>query len=177
VAADLLTQLRDIHMPEPPGWWPPAPGWWLLALLLLGALAWLTFQTAAAVRRRRPIRRARRLYADIYQRHQCGELSARDYLNESNELIKRLLIHGLGDAAARRANGSAWLELLDAHAGEPAFTLGPGAALGDARFRPEPTVDTGPVHDAISRLLARIRPRPRGARLMPGERPLTKEVS
>ena len=33
-------QLRDIHLPADPGWWPPAPGWWLLAAVLVALLAW-----------------------------------------------------------------------------------------------------------------------------------------
>ena len=33
--------LRDIHLPQPPGWWPPAPGWWLLATIVIVLLAWL----------------------------------------------------------------------------------------------------------------------------------------
>ncbi|MFU8816633.1 MAG: DUF4381 domain-containing protein [Pseudomonadales bacterium] len=162
MAVDVLQQLRDIHLPEPPGLWPPAPGWWLLALLLLAALIWLGARMLAAARVRRPIRRARSLYDDIYRRHQGGEISTRAYLDESNELIKRLLIHGLGDDQARRANGEAWLALLDRHADEPAFTSGPGSALGDARFRPDVTADTAAVHQAISRLLARIQPRDKG---------------
>ena len=41
--ADPLAQLRDIHLPPEPGFWPPAPGWWallVLGLLLVAALAW-----------------------------------------------------------------------------------------------------------------------------------------
>jgi hypothetical protein len=162
MAADLLQQLRDIHLPDPPAAWPPAPGWWILALVLLAGLAWLAVRAFAAERRRRPIRRARHLYADLYRRHQNGELSTREYLNASNELLKRLFIHGMGEPAARRANGRAWLELLDRHTDGSPFTDGPGAALGDERFRPVVETDARAVHQAISELLTRIRPRPGG---------------
>ncbi|MCK5915700.1 MAG: DUF4381 domain-containing protein, partial [Deltaproteobacteria bacterium] len=30
-----LANLKDIHLPPDPGWWPPAYGWWLIAILLL----------------------------------------------------------------------------------------------------------------------------------------------
>ena len=162
MAAEVLQQLRDIHLPDAPGVWPPAPGWWVLALLLLGALIWLAARLAAAQRKRRPIRRARHLYDELYRRHRSGEVSTRDYLHQSNELIKRLLIHGLGEDGARRAHGREWLALLDRHADEPAFTSGAGSALGDARFRPDIDTDTAAVHEVVSRLLARIRPQPRG---------------
>ena len=32
--------LRDLHLPEPVGWWPPAPGWWILLLLVTTLLAY-----------------------------------------------------------------------------------------------------------------------------------------
>lgn len=37
--SDPLSQLRDIHTPDPISWWPLAPGWWILAgLIILGLI-------------------------------------------------------------------------------------------------------------------------------------------
>lgn len=157
-AADALQQLRDIHVPEVPSWWPPAPGWWLVAALLLGAVVWVIWRGRRARRRREPIRAARSLYARVYERYRSGEISGREYLNQSNEVIKRALIHGLGEREARRATGRAWLELLDRHVDEPAFSRGAGRMLGDARFRPRLAADADAVHPLIERLLSGLQP-------------------
>jgi hypothetical protein len=152
---DRVQQLRDIHVPDPPGLWPPAPGWWLLGAIVLAAAAYAVWRLGREARRRRPIRHARALYAQIHQRHCQGELSAEAYLNNANELLKRLLIHAFGDDAARRASGDDWLRLLDRYAGEAAFSVGAGRALGEDRFRPDATVDVDALHRRIEALLAR----------------------
>ena len=33
--------LRDLHLPDPIGWWPLAPGWWFVLVLVAGGLAYL----------------------------------------------------------------------------------------------------------------------------------------
>lgn len=155
---DLLQQLRDLQLPANPTWWPPAPGWWLVAALLL-ALGWLGVGIALrAYRRRRPIRRARQLHTELWARYQAGELDDRGYVDGCNELLKRLMIHGLGIDAARRASDQPWLQLLDQALGEPAFTQGPGRMLGEHRFRPAPVADPAALAALVSRLLARISP-------------------
>jgi hypothetical protein len=159
-AVDQLQQLRDIHLPETPGWWPPAPGWWLVAAALLVGVAWLVWRVVQRRRRGRPLRWARSAYENIHRRYAGGEIGARAYLDETNELIKRALIHGLGDDAARPASGEDWLALLDAYAGEPAFTTGPGRALGDDRFRPDLTAQPEALHPLVERLLGQLRAPP-----------------
>lgn len=154
--ADRLQQLRDIHVPDAPAWWPPAPGWWLLAVSVVALLIWLLWKLWADSRRRRPVRHARRLYGEVYRRHVAGELGDRAYLDASNELLKRLLIHVLGEDEARRASGDDWLRLLDRHAGDAAFSQGPASVLGDARFRADLAADTEAVHRQIEALLARV---------------------
>jgi len=155
---DLLQQLRDLQLPANPTWWPPAPGWWLVAALLL-ALGWLGVRIALrAYRRRRPIRRARQLHTELWTRYQAGELDDRGYVDGCNELLKRLMIHGLGIDAARRASDQPWLQLLDQALGEPAFTQGPGRMLGERRFTPAPVADPAALAALVSRLLARISP-------------------
>ena len=50
---DPLSQLKDIHLPEPIGFWPPAPGWWLLFFLLCLAIYFGGKALYAAWRKRR----------------------------------------------------------------------------------------------------------------------------
>lgn len=150
---DALGQLRDIHLPAEPAWWPPAPGWWLLALLALGAVVFIAQRGIRAHRKRRPLRRAVQLYEEIYQDCRCGKLSPEAYANASNALLKRLLIHGMGVDAARRASDAAWLDMLDAYLGETGFSEGPGAGLGNRRFRPDAEIDVDGLHELMTRFL------------------------
>ena len=150
---DALAQLRDIHLPVEPAWWPPAPGWWLLALLVLAAVGFIAQRAIRTHRRRRPLRRAVQLYQQVYADCRAGKLSPDAYANASNALLKRLVIHGLGVDAARRASDAAWLEMLDEYLGETGFSEGPGTGLGNRRFKPDAEIDVEGLHALITRLL------------------------
>lgn len=99
---DPLQQLRDVHLPPDPSWWPPAFGWWLFALLLLLAVIWACRQLIDHYKRRAPSRAAKVQLADLYRRYQAGEISASEYLHSGNELLKRLMV-GLINKPVTRA--------------------------------------------------------------------------
>ena len=63
--------LRDLHLPEPIGWWPLAPGWWVLIALAVAGLVYLLYRQYLVWRSGRARRvalkelgRVRREYAD-----------------------------------------------------------------------------------------------------------------
>ena len=66
-----LSQLKDIHLPDPVSWWPPAPGWWGLFLLLILSIVFITWLH-------------RRYHANRWRKHALLEC----------EQIKKLLIDG-----------------------------------------------------------------------------------
>lgn len=155
---DLLQQLRDLHLPTDPSWWPPAPGWWLLAALLVAGVVVAIRKLQQAQRRRRPFRQARDLYAAVYADFQAGNINSSDYLNRSNELLKRLVIFGIGENRARQANDTEWLALLDSLTGSQAFTSGAGAPLGNQRFSSSPEADIEALHRLLDTFFASVKP-------------------
>lgn len=139
---DPLAQLRDVHLPGQPGWWPPAPGWWLLALVLLGALSWLGWQLWRRQQQRRPYRLAQSLHQQLCADLAQQRISAENYLHEANALLKRAFVHALGEADAAALTGARWLSFLnDFVDGEP-FTGSAGALLSESRFAPAGPTDT-----------------------------------
>ena len=152
---ELLNQLRDIHLPEAPLWWPPAPGWWLLAALALCLLAWGAARLWQRWRRFRPARAARLLHRRLTLDLRGDSLTATGWLHRTNELLKRLAVHGLGHREMIPAWGDDWLRYLDRRYGEPAFSRGAGRCLGQARFRRDAKVDVQALEGLVSRLLNR----------------------
>jgi uncharacterized protein DUF4381 len=139
-------ELRDIHLPAPPGWWPPAPGWWILALVALAAIAWLSRLAYRRWRRRRQrIAILAELDRDIAA---AGEDPAR-LAAALSQFLRRLSKQLHPDAVA--LSGAAWLEHLDRSVAGGEFSTGVGRALVDAPFQRTPQFDAAALRALVRR--------------------------
>ncbi len=153
---DALKQLRDLHLPEPPGLWPPAPGWWMLAILVAAALIALAIRIYRTRRRARPLRLAVGALDRLLADNRDARLSPRDFANAVNELLKRALIYGARRSDAAPLTGAAWLTYLDGIVASDVFSNGAGAALGQRRFAPDFEPDPEALHAAARDVLRAI---------------------
>lgn len=122
-------QLRDIHLPPEPGWWPPAPvAAALVALLVLalaGLLVWL-WRRFARQRRRRGLAR-------FFDQHVASAGSEDARLQRASACLRRAVLrHSPGVVST---TGAAWLAVLDADDPTHPFTAGPGRLLAEGPFR------------------------------------------
>ena len=135
--------LRDIHLPEPIGWWPPAPGWWTLLglLLLLGLLIWIGRRLLRRNHLRKHALRALEQIADEYRRSRDTTLLA----HELSVLLRRLALSLYPRPQVASLTGEDWLSTLDralvTSGREPGFTRGPGRSLLEAPYNPSCQVD------------------------------------
>ncbi|MDX1456212.1 MAG: DUF4381 domain-containing protein [Marinobacter sp.] len=105
---DPLSQLRDIHLPEPGGFWPPAPGWWLLALLLVLAAAVTTIWLVRKRRRNGWINLA------LAELDELAVEGRRDtaWFARLNALLKRSARQRYPDQSPEALSGQEWIEFL-----------------------------------------------------------------
>lgn len=126
--------LRDLHLPEAVGWWPPAPGWWALAALLAAGLVLLLRRylkaRAYAAARRQALANLGALTAE-FDRHGdavrlCAELSA---------LLRRTMLAYAPRSEVAGLTGEAWLEWLDRDFDAPRFRSETGRKLLELPYR------------------------------------------
>lgn len=153
---DLLQQLKGLELPPEPSMWPPAPGWWLLSACALGLLAWSVIQLRRRHSDAAPRRLARVELTRARQAFRASELSANEYADTVNELLKRVLRHYQPAAPELTAFGDEWLAYLDASAGNDDFSKGPGRVLGHDRFRRHVETDWQAFAALIDKTVARI---------------------
>lgn len=145
-------ELRDIHLPADPSWWPPAPGWWMLAVLVVGLALWLCLWMRRLARRRqwrqRILRELDRVAADDSLKSNTPALIA-----ELSQLLRRAGRMIRAESASLR--GNAWLDFLDSIVGSDEFSNGPGRALLDGPYQRESTQNHQVLIDLVRRWMLR----------------------
>lgn len=150
---ELLTQLADIHLPEPVSFWPPAPGWWLLAVLLLIAavVAWRWYARAHA--RREIVAHALAELDRCYQRYR-GDESADGveerklrYVNEVNSVLRRVALVHFPDANVARLGGREWVDFIRENGDSSRLDDELAVALSYGRFQTRCDVNTEALYD------------------------------
>lgn len=113
--ADLQTleQLRDIHLPNPVGWWPLAGGWYFLVLALLLLVIGLTYYGCSRYRHGRAKRQALRHLAE-YERQYLQDGDAGRISAQLSELLKRVALVYFPRMNVAGLKGEAWIDFLNA---------------------------------------------------------------
>jgi hypothetical protein len=128
-----VLQLRDIHLPGEPAFWPPAPGWWLVAAVAMALLAWMT---VIALRRYRLHRQRQRVLAALAGlEQQLANERTPDALARLSVLLRRLALMRFPRERVAALTGNAWLRFLDESGGNGRFVDGPGRVLGTGPYQ------------------------------------------
>lgn len=135
---DPLAQLRDIHLPDTGGFWPPAPGWWLLGVLIMAGIAALVLYWRRHQRNTRWQRQARTLLADL-------EHSAKkdcSWFCELNALLKRVARQAFPERNPEALSGKEWIDFLLETAPDDAIATRPLVeAMVASTWLPSPATD------------------------------------
>jgi hypothetical protein len=152
--------LRDIHLPDAVGWWPPAPGWWLI---LFGIFAVLVYAGIRRYRFRRH-RAALRALAGIAAELERGAEPV-TCLQTLSAVLRRFVMTVAQPSEARTVpglTGTRWLEYLDERWTADAFRNGVGRMLLEAPYAPEHSVSPDRARELTSLCADWIRAQQRG---------------
>lgn len=111
--ADPLSQLRDIHLPDPVSAWPPGPGWWLLAALATALAVATFFWILRRYRANAWRRQAKAALNDAWRqwREDGDDLAC---LQSINAILKRAALRQFPRDTVASLSGDDWEAFLDA---------------------------------------------------------------
>ena len=134
--------LRDIHLPETIGWWPPAMGWWIL-VILIPLLFFLIFLLYKKLTRRSAIKTAKKMLEKIKQDTTSSD---EQKLAVLSILLRRTAISVSSRSEAASLTGQDWLEFLDTPLNDQRFSKGIGTMLTDSRYQKQkPQLEIPPL--------------------------------
>ena len=147
--------LRDLHLPDPIGWWPLAPGWWALIVLVVIGLGWLLLKAFRQWRFNAPRRYAIKALANVeaqYLTHRNPVLLGQ----QLSELLRRGMLAYAPRHEVAGLTGEPWLAWLDRGLPVPYFHTEGGKSLLALPYR-DPEGDFSDVD--INAMLAAVKMR------------------
>lgn len=137
--------LRDLHLPEAIGWWPPAPGWWVLAVLLAALIVYLLYRAYSRWRRNALRRVALRELKRIEKDYRSG-VDEIALAIELSALLRRAMLAYAPRHKIAGLTGERWLHWLDQGLDDDPFSKGAGQNVESLPYRrPEVIGDDGDV--------------------------------
>jgi len=149
--AELLSQLRTVHLPDVSRW--PAFGWWVLlvAIIVISLLIWwLRERHKNNLWHREAKQEVQRIRA------QLDTQSISTTLGDTSRLARRLLLVARPRKDVASLHGKDWLAALDEICDRPLFVTGFGQLLESAQYQANPDINTADLNsllDAIDELL------------------------
>ena len=120
-STDPLSLLRDIHLPEPVGFWPLAPGWWILLIMILIATFLFLRSYYAGWKQRRicsfAVRELDKCVSE-YRAEKAADTQADvdqlklNFVNEVNAVLRRVALKHFPDALPASLSGEQWIAFL-----------------------------------------------------------------
>lgn len=126
--------LRDIHLPDPIGWWPLAPGWWGLLALLIVLVAGLVY----VMRRRRRVTPVQLALAELMRLEADSNMPVREKLQAVSILMKRVAISLYPREEVARLSGKEWQCWLAEKVGGDQSSAGMDLSYMQAHYQPHP---------------------------------------
>ena len=161
--AAALGQLRDIHEPAVPGFWPLPIGWWVLAVCIVIGIAALVIWLRRRHLQFKPYRELRKTATELQDRYNTNQLSPLEYVSLTNRLFKYLMVKIEGVPGAAQADGSVWLRMLAQRFQNVAFVHGAGVSLGRVRYAPDPFIHED-LNLLVESTLCKVKPIKRSVR-------------
>lgn len=129
---DPLAQLRDLHLPTEPGWWPPAIGWWLLLvaviIFLVFAVRWIYHHWQ--VNRWRKIARI-----ELKNIRALPISEPQKIITQCSILLRRIVLALDSRESVAALSGNEWLQHLDALSKSAVFTEKMGRLLLESQYQ------------------------------------------
>ena len=126
-----IDSLRDIRLPQDPGFWPPAIGWWFVGILSLLAIFSIVVLVRRWYRQSVPLKEFKKKVLLIPVEGLHTDSERQSAIASMSASVKQLCVYLLGREAAASVSGHALLGLLDKISASTSFSRGPGKILAE----------------------------------------------
>jgi len=130
-----LDSLRDIHLPEDPGFWPPAIGWWIVGVLSSLVIVSIVVGIWRWYSKALPLKEFRKQILSIPVVGLKSDSDRQSAIFSMSASVKQLCVFLMGRETVASVSGQSLLVLLDKISASTYFSNGPGKIFASGSYQ------------------------------------------